>query len=157
MSDEVADDSELVAPCGMNCALCASYLALKHDLKSQGIRMPACKGCLPRKKMCAFLKKGCSKLLNEEVRFCYECPDFPCRKLSTIDARYRQRYYMSMVENGKFLKEHGMEKFLKAQQEKWRCPTCGGTICCHNGLCFQCDLEKLKAKKAKYRWDETGT
>jgi hypothetical protein len=27
-------------------------------------------------------------------------------------------------------------------------------ICCHNGLCFSCDLEKLRSKKQKYRWNK---
>jgi hypothetical protein len=27
-------------------------------------------------------------------------------------------------------------------------------ICCHNGLCYNCDLEKLRKKKHKYRWNE---
>ena len=33
---------ELVAPCGMNCAVCSGYLALKHDVKSKGVKMPYC-------------------------------------------------------------------------------------------------------------------
>lgn len=37
--------SELVAPYGMNCALCSEYLALKYDVKSKGIRIPYCEGC----------------------------------------------------------------------------------------------------------------
>jgi hypothetical protein len=27
-------------------------------------------------------------------------------------------------------------------------------ICCHNGLCFNCGLDKLRQKKHKSRWDE---
>jgi hypothetical protein len=27
-------------------------------------------------------------------------------------------------------------------------------ICCHNGLCFNCNLETLRNKKQKYRWNE---
>jgi len=42
-----------------------------------------------------------------------------------------------------------MAKFLKAQQEKWQCSKCGEVICCHNGLCFNCDFQKLKKKKIK--------
>jgi hypothetical protein len=38
---------------------------------------------------------------------------------------------------------------LEVQAQKWRCPTCGDVVCCHNGLCFRCDLEKLRAKKKK--------
>jgi hypothetical protein len=32
--------------------------------------------------------------------------------------------------------------------------SCGGLICCHNGICFNCSLEKLRNKKQKYRWNE---
>jgi hypothetical protein len=67
-------NKELIAPCGMNCALCANYLA--------------------------------------KIRF------------------------------------------LIGQAETWRCPRCGGTVSCHNGLCFSCDFETLKGKKSKYRWTE---
>jgi len=59
-------DSELVSPCGMNCAVCSGYLAFKNDVKRKGIRMPYCLGCRPRNKNCAFLKKHCSKLSNGE-------------------------------------------------------------------------------------------
>src|SRR3972149_296733 len=79
--------SDLIAPCGMNCTLCASYLALQNEVKSKGIRVPYCAGCRPRNKKCAFLKKQCSKLLNGEVTYCFECTSFPCDRLKTIDNR----------------------------------------------------------------------
>jgi hypothetical protein len=61
---------------------------------------------------------------------------------------------MSLLENLTDIKENGMEKFLRTQKEKWRCTTCGGVICCHNGLCFQCDSERLRKKKKRYRWED---
>jgi hypothetical protein len=137
----------------MNCAICAGYLALKNDLKGKGIRTVRCAGCRPRNKKCAFLKKQCSKLSEGEVTFCFECETFPCNRLKTIDERYRSRYKMSMIENLGFIREFGMEKFLKEQEKLWKCPNCEGLICCHNGLCFSCDLEKLRNKKQKYRWN----
>ena len=144
----------LVAPCGMNCALCSGYLALKHDLKAKGIRMTYCTDCRPRNKKCAWIKKQCTELSNGEITFCYKCKSFPCHRLMIIDERYRSRYRMSMIENLKFIKAHGMEKFLGAQEKLWKCKSCGEMICCHNGLCFNCDLEKLRNKKQKYRWNE---
>jgi hypothetical protein len=150
----IAIDPVLIAPCGMNCALCAGYLALKNDLKSKGIKLINCPGCRPRNKKCAFLKGHCSKLSNGKVTFCFECASFPCNRLRTIDKRYRSRYRMSMIENLNSIKENGMEKFLHDQEETWKCQKCGKLICCHNGLCFNCDLEKLKNKKQKYRWNE---
>jgi hypothetical protein len=151
---KTAIDPALIAPCGMNCALCSGYLALKNDIKNKGIRLINCPGCRPRNKKCAFLKGHCSKLSKGEVTFCFECASFPCDRLRTIDNRYRSRYRMSMIENLNFIKENGMEKFLEDQEETWKCQNCGELISCHNGLCFNCDLEKLKNKKQKYRWNE---
>lgn len=151
---KIAIDPKLISPCGMNCAICANYLAQKNDVKNKGVRMPYCVGCRPRKKNCAFLKKRCVKLSSGEVTFCFECDNFPCNDLVTIDRRYRVRYRMSMIENLNFIKENGIEKFIEEQQETWKCQNCGELLSCHNGLCFSCDLEKLREKKQKYRWDE---
>ncbi|MHC1770541.1 MAG: DUF3795 domain-containing protein [Flexilinea sp.] len=146
-------EEELIAPCGMNCGICVSYLAMKFDLKKQGFQKSYCAGCLPRNKNCVFIKKRCDLLGNGLVRFCYECEIFPCSRLKDLDMRYRTRYHMSMIENLEFIQEYGIEKFLEKEEEKWRCHGCGEVICCHNGLCLHCDLEKLRQNK-KYRWGE---
>lgn len=147
-------NQELIAPCGMNCGICSGYLALKNDVKSKGIRMAYCTGCRPRDKMCAFLKKRCNRLLEGQVQYCYECDDFPCANLLKLDKRYRALYRMSMIENLEYIKENGVEQFLKREEEKWKCPQCGEIICCHNGICFSCRLDKLKNKKKLYRWED---
>ncbi len=145
---------ELVAPCGMNCNVCAAYLAVTHDVKSKGLRMMYCIGCRPRSKPCAFLKKDCARLRNRKVKYCYECPKFPCSRLSTIDKRYRTQFRMSEIENLRHIRDKGIKSFLKAEEAKWKCPKCGGVVSCHNGLCFSCDLDRLKEKKRLYSWDD---
>jgi len=134
--------------------LCASYLAMKNDLKRKGIGKTYCSGCLPGGKNCHY-KKQCDLLGKGLVRFCYDCRDFPCRWLKTLDKRYRTFYHMSMIENLEFIKTCGIDKFLEKEAVKWHCPECGGVISCHNGICYSCGLEKLKKKKRKYRWDES--
>jgi len=110
-------NEELIAPCGMNCGLCASYLAMKNDLKKKGIGKTYCSGCLPRRKNC-YYKKQCDLLGKGLVRFCYECGDFPCRRLKTLDKRYRTFYHMSMIENLELIKKHGIERFLEKEEVK---------------------------------------
>ena len=146
-------DPDLVAPCGMNCAICSNYLARVHDLKKQGILKTYCTGCRPRAKQCAMLMKRCMLIRNGEIRFCSECMEYPCPPLKRLDDRYRHRYHMSMLKNLDAIREHGIEGFLQGEEDRWRCPDCGGTICCHNGICFDCGLERLKAKRYRYRWD----
>ena len=145
---------ELIAPCGMNCAICSGYMALQNDIKSKGVRMSYCAGCRPRDKKCAFLKKRCDLLLNEKVTYCYECKDFPCDSLEKLDNRYRALFRMSMIENLKFIEEKGISEFLKKENDKWKCENCGKLISCHNGLCFECDLDILRKKKKLYRWED---
>jgi hypothetical protein len=147
-------NEELVAPCGMNCAVCSGYLAFRNDVKSKGIRMAYCAGCRARDKQCAFLKKKCPLLLSGQVQYCYECQDFPCERLRHIDKRYQALFRMSMIENLEYIKQNGIEKFLEKEEERWRCPECGAVICCHNGICFSCGLDLLKNKKKRYRWGE---
>jgi hypothetical protein len=144
---------ELVAPCGMNCNVCAAYLAYTHDVKSIGIKMMCCKGCRPRDRPCAFVKKKCKKLLAKEIKYCHECGKFPCERLLALDKRYRTHFRMSEVENLEHIRDKGIKSFLKAEQKKWRCPDCGGVISCHNGICFDCSIEKLRKRKRIYRWD----
>lgn len=145
---------ELIAPCGMNCAICSGYLAMKNDVRNKGIKLPYCQGCRPRDKKCAFLKKRCDLLLDNKVKYCYECPRFPCQSLQTIDKRYRERYRMSMIENLQQIQKDGIENFLMGQKTKWHCPKCGETICCHNGICYNCGSDELKNKKKMYRWED---
>ncbi len=145
---------ELVAPCGMNCNVCSAYQASIHDLRGKGIRIPYCLGCRPRQKSCAFLKKRCDLIGKDQIRYCYECPTFPCDHLVKLDARYRKRYRMSEIENLKRIRDEGMQSFLRSEEKKWECPRCGGFISCHNGLCFGCNVDVLRNKKNIYRWED---
>lgn len=148
--DKVTEE-DLIAPCGMNCGVCASYLAMKYDVKSKGIQMSYCKGCLPRAKGCTVNKSGgCLKLLGMTVRSCLECEKFPCGNNYRWDSVYRERYDMSPVDNLRGIREFGMETFLEQQREKWCCPECGGVISCHNGICYSCGLDRLRNKKNKH-------
>ncbi len=138
---------DLIAPCGMNCGICGAYLGMKNDIKSKGIKSTYCHGCLPRGKGCTINKSGgCMKLMNLGVRFCYECEKFPCDANQRWDKAYRRMYHTSPIENLKYIKENGMEQFLKQQQEKWKCRHCGGVISCHNGICYTCGLDALSRR-----------
>lgn len=137
----------------MNCAICVSYLAMKNDLNKKGFNKKYCPGCLPRGKNCVFMRNSCDLVGRGLVRFCYECQDFPCRRLEALDKRYRTKYHMSMINNLEFIRENGIISFLKREADEWCCSECGGTICCHNGLCLNCSLDTLRQKKT-YRWGE---
>ena len=135
---------ELIAPCGMNCCICIAFLREKN-------KCTGCRGSDKNKTITITQCKirTCSKLNSN---FCYDCKDFPCGNLNHLDKRYKTKYHMSMIENLKFMQTNGISQFLKQEEERWKCPDCGKVICCHNGICYSCGLEKLKNKKYLYRW-----
>ena len=127
---------ELIAPCGMNCRICIGFFGYTMSGKK---RKTKCVGCNPSGKSCAHLKKYCTKLAKKEIEYCYECNDFPCKQIQKLDNKYRKRFDYSTIYNLRYIKEKGIEKFLENQEEKYKCPKCGGIICVHNGNCYFCN------------------
>jgi hypothetical protein len=129
--------SHFVAPCGMNCAICKAYLAYTHGTVRVRGKVTYCAGCVPRGKNC-YIKRGCPKLRKHEIESCSQCDEMPCKNLAHLDKRYRERYDMSMVENLKEIRAKGVAVFLEGQREKYRCPSCGGTVSVHDRKCYSC-------------------
>ena len=128
----------ILAPCGMNCAVCYAHLRKKKTCpgcRGQEDCQPAyCRRCKIRD--CAF-RRG--------IDFCFECTSFPCKSIKQIDKRYRQRYYVSLIENGLRIRTVGIEQFLLEEKEKWACTQCGGLISMHERVCSACgrEIEKV--------------
>lgn len=144
---------DLIAPCGMNCSLCIAYQFREKDVNKKGFNRTYCEGCIPRGKNCLHMGDQCETLRDGQIRFCSDRKDFPCKRLKVLDKRYRTKYHMSMIENNQFIKDKGIEAFLAEEENKWRCKECGEMICCHNGLCLNCNLDTLLSNR-KYRWNE---
>jgi len=59
-----------------------------------------------------------------------------------------------MIENLEYIKENGIRYFLTKEAERWKCPDCGDTICCHNGICYNCGLDILRKKVKIHGWGD---
>jgi Protein of unknown function (DUF3795) len=128
---------ELIAPCGMNCAICSRYLSYINNLERS-----KCVGCRQRNKKCTYLFKNCAgpnNISNGKATYCFECNHYPCKQINHIDDRYRSKYKMSMKENLEDIKNKGIDKFLEEQYKKYYCKKCRGLISIHNRKCFKCD------------------
>lgn len=124
---------EMLAPCGINCAVCYKHLA-KNPCEGcnngSNFKPEHCRKC--DMKRCAHEKGIC---------FCWECDDFPCKRIKTLDRSYRLRYGVSLIEYSQMIRTQGAEAFLQKQQEQYTCPTCGGIISLHDGICSCCKAE----------------
>ncbi len=121
----------LIAPCGMNCAICMAFLRKKNR----------CGGCYAPDRLCNI---KCTISACEMVRDRYQhtCTNFPCKRLKHLDDRYRKKYGMSMLENLEAIRKNGIREFVKTERERWTCTTCGGTIDVHHRRCSVCGKER---------------
>ena len=139
-------DEELIAPCGMNCAICSKYLSFRNHLKKS-----KCIGCRLRKEECSYLFGKCDGKnhgFKEGFCFCFECEQYPCKELKRVDTRYKKNYRMSVIENLEYIQKKGIQKFVESQFEKYSCGKCGELISIHNRRCFKC--EKITKLVEKY-------
>ena len=119
--------SQLFAPCGMNCMVCFAHCSTKK----------ACGGCLGTDESkpghCrTCLRKNCAA--ERELSYCYECSDFPCRRIRDLD----RSYGVSLIEQSLFVKENGIELFLENERKRYTCAACGGVISLHDHRCSEC-------------------
>ena len=135
-------DPNLIAPCGMNCATCLAYLREKNS----------CSGCLTagtnKAKHCSScIIKNCEKLSETESGYCYDCHEYPCKRLKNLDKRYRTNYQMSMLDNLDDMKRLGPAKFVIQEQARWLCKQCGEQLCVHRPQCQNCGESWSKVKR----------
>ncbi len=113
----------LIAPCGMNCAVCRAYLRPKNP----------CHGCNFAQENKPMTRVNCRlRICTKRIgKFCCNCPEFPCDRLRHLDHRYRTKYGMSQIENLEFIREKGIRKFVAAERAKWICEK-KGIFCVHD-------------------------
>ena len=124
-------DASMIAPCGINCALCLTYQREENP----------CLGCrsisrTDTRMHCAI--KSCEKRLQNGWGHCSTC-DSLCAQMKQLDQRYHTKYNTNVLENLTILREKGMDALLKQQVKQWTCPDCGDLICMHRGRCLKCE------------------
>jgi len=126
----------LIAPCGMNCGTCIAYLRDKN--KCPGCRMISIDKSITRQNC---IIRNCDHLKNKASLFCYECENFPCKRLKQLDKRYRTKYRTSFIQNLETIEEMGITAFLASEALRWTCPGCGAVLSCHRQNCLVCNRD----------------
>ena len=134
----------MFAPCGMNCMVCYKHCCHKKP----------CAGCLNqdtgKPEHCRKCKiKDC--IHHKGYTYCFQCPEYPCRQIKTLEKSYNIRYNASLVSNSRFVQERGLAEFNEQQKKKYTCPVCGGIISIHDSECSEC---QWKTSERGYTYGE---
>lgn len=129
-----------LAPCGVYCGACPSY-------------MKSCLGCASqdekqkrKSKWFCVIRSCCYDEMG--LSFCGECEKFPCSKVNkkVIDSHpgvMRFKYRHEIPENMKKLIDLGINGYVKYQTERWACPACGGRVVFYDYRCIQCGKDVM--------------
>jgi hypothetical protein len=100
----VTEQNVLTGPCGLYCALCSDYQA------------SACPGCRTIAGRCLNVDGLCETYACSDahgVEFCFECGDYPCRKLEpALDGADRLPHNVK-VFNLAYIEHHGLAEWTK--------------------------------------------
>lgn len=138
---------ELISPCGLYCGVCGIHKAgvdndepLKEKLaKLYGVDSPAkiqCAGC--RSEEPFFFCRVCTiKSCAEEKNFegCYECESFPCEKIQGFPFAEAKQNMLRAVPRWR---ELGTEAWVKEEEDRFRCKSCGTDSFRGARKCRQC-------------------
>ena len=127
------DYQRMTAPCGIDCFNCVLYLAnTNEELRekvSNRLGIPyeraVCCGCRDENGTIACLKMTdpCNvyKCIEKKgIKFCYECPDFPCDHLHPYADQAAQRPHNTKVFNLCLIKKMGLDSWGETKAKSVR-------------------------------------
>jgi len=107
-------------PCGLFCGACGAQ---------------NCDGCQSSNvdeyvSNCKF--RTCTKERN--LDFCCFCEDYPCKELNEF-MNDKWPHHWTMEPNLAFIRDHGVDDWLKTQKQEWSCKSCDAEIMWYQKKC----------------------
>ena len=151
------DAWKLIGICGIYCGDCPSYLAQQIDdpgeldkrAEEMGLRPEEvrCSGCHSDQVMvtCVECKAGFRDCAREHgVRWCFQCPDFPCRRLEDFKDVHVENgisHHEHLIAELTYLRDKGTEAWLKKKDQEGRCPRCRQRVYWSTRACPACGTQ----------------
>ena len=146
----------LVAVCGLYCGACPMYIATQsNDEQKQNTLLKRfssgpveftiedilCDGCISNGTRVASFCKRCAIRAcptdKQNVVRCSDCPDFPCSRITDFN-NDGMLHHAEVLQNLRQLREMGIEKWAKHEEERWSCPQCRLPVSWYDSECSNC-------------------
>ena len=147
---DTAGNENLVAPCGLYCGACSSYLATQRNNEQEpasgaGSKQPSpksmvCDGCLSGGRTPAHVPKCAIKLCAAEkskTRRCSECAEFPCKRITDFN-NDGFPHHAEALENLRQAHAMGIRDWTKHEEDRWQCTKCQTKLSWYDPECPKC-------------------
>lgn len=128
--------TDKAAPCGVYCGACPSFEKTCWGCGSadKNQKRKSKWGCKIRS--CCFDERN--------LDFCIDCEDFPCNLTEKLKNSYfnqdKFQYRHEIYDNLEKIKEIGVQSWVQEQQDRFKCPQCGGLILWYKYQCNECGM-----------------
>lgn len=155
-------NSDLLAPCGLYCGVCAIYIADRDNNEKFKERLVDLykgkitgKGTLPGSENLCMDDIRCSGCLSEN-RFmhceqcqirqcandrgytgCHQCDEFPCRHINNFPMAVGKKVILRAIP---YRREFGTEKWVRDEEARYTCAECGNKVFRGAVKCNQCKV-----------------
>jgi hypothetical protein len=79
----------------------------------------------------------CAK--SKDVDYCFRCDEYPCKMIKPLISRYKSVHKVLLLENGNYIRDNGIQAFMKGEKERYSCKKCDGIVDQHYGKCSECE------------------
>ncbi len=154
----------LAGACGIYCGACPAYLAthgedeqmkIKRQKISSSVPSKSAKGIPPSNWMNGLVCDGCVSggrlaghcqmcnirlhaLETQENSRCSHCKDLPCNRITNLINMGGFLHRREYVPNLKKIHDMGLDRWIKYEEERWRCPKCGLPMSWYDAECIRC-------------------
>ena len=155
-SNNITKEREnLVAVCGLYCGACPMYLATqsKDEEKQKALLKQfsngpmklkmediLCDGCIGNGRVASFCRDCAMRKCptdKQGVTRCSDCKDFPCSRITDFN-NDGMPHHAEVLNNIRQIKEMGIQKWAKYDEERWKCPKCNSPMSWYDSKCSQC-------------------
>ncbi|UCC19790.1 MAG: DUF3795 domain-containing protein [Promethearchaeota archaeon] len=147
-------NSNLLAPCGLYCGVCAIHIADRDkNVKFKKILVDVykpisktpedikCSGCMSENQEEIFgYCKTCpirDCVIGKGFNACYQCNDFPCKFIERFPIPVGKKVIMRAIPRWK---EIGTEKWVEEEEIRYHCPDCGNFLFRGAKRCNKCGI-----------------
>ncbi len=161
---------QLAAACGTFCGACPAYLAKHSDDEQVKIRLQKrlssglqkeqkgipdpgwmdgllCDGCCSGGMLAAHCQncaiRTCAADKQPDSR-CVNCEELPCYRITNLINMGGFLHRKEYLPNLQKMREMGVQKWVKYEQERWRCPRCGMPMSWYDAECPGCGEPRSK-------------
>jgi rubrerythrin len=104
-----------------------------------------CDGCLSGGKLAAHCQNCNIRLcaLNKQNNSrCSDCEELPCYRITNLINMGRYLHRKEYLPNLEKIREMGVQKWAKYEEERWRCPQCGLLMSWYDAECVGCGAKR---------------